>query len=80
MALHFIFFRDDLLMSTQKNLSSVRSDRAVPVAGVRSHAVEMREMKLHMSEVLKSRAQSIAFLKRAGLLTPAGKVKQLVRA
>jgi hypothetical protein len=33
----------------------------------------MRVMKRHMSEVVKSREQSIAFLKRAGLLTPAGK-------
>ena len=67
-------------MATQKNLSSVSVVNAAPVAGVRSHALEMREMKQHMSEVVKSREQSIAFLKRAGLLTPAGKVKQLVRA
>ena len=67
-------------MATQKNLSSVRGANVAPVAGVRSHAVEMRVMKRHMSEVVKSREQSIAFLKRAGLLTATGKVKLLVRA
>jgi 2-iminoacetate synthase ThiH len=67
-------------MATQKNLSTVHVVNAEPVASVRSHALEMREMKQHMSEVVKSREQSIAFLKRAGLLTPTGKVKQLVRA
>jgi hypothetical protein len=67
-------------MATRKNLSPVPVVNAEPVASVRSHALEMREMKQHMSEVIKSREQSIAFLKRAGLLTPTGKVKQLVRA
>jgi len=67
-------------MAAQKNISSVRDVNATSVAGVQSHALEMRVMKRHMSEVLKSREQSIDFLKRAGLLTPAGKVKQLVRA
>lgn len=46
----------------------------------RSHAVEMRAMKRHMREVTRSREKSIDFLKRAGLLTQTGKVKQLVRA
>jgi hypothetical protein len=45
-----------------------------------SHAVEMRVMKRHMREVTRSREKSIDFLKRAGLLTQSGKVKQLVRA
>jgi hypothetical protein len=45
-----------------------------------NHAVEMRAMKLHMRGVTSSREKSIDFLKRAGLLTQAGKVKQLVRA
>jgi hypothetical protein len=67
-------------MSTQNNPTSVRGASGTPVSGVHSHAVEMRVMKRHMSEIVKSREQSIAFLKRAGLLTPAGKVKQLVRA
>lgn len=67
-------------MSSLKNLTPVRGAIGAPVSGVHSHAVEMRVMKRHMSEIVKSREQSIAFLKRAGLLTSAGKVKQLVRA
>lgn len=67
-------------MATQKNLSFVRAVNVDASAVVRSHALEMRVMKQHMNEVVKSREQSIDFLKRAGLLTPAGKVKQLVRA
>lgn len=66
--------------TTQKNLTALRETNSAPVIGARSHALEMRVMKRHMNEVVKSREQSIDFLKRAGLLTPAGKVKQLVRA
>lgn len=67
-------------MATQKNLSFVSAVNVDASALGRSHALEMRVMKRHMNEVVKSREQSIDFLKRAGLLTPGGKVKQLVRA
>lgn len=67
-------------MANLTNPTSVREANVAPDSGVHSHASEMRVMKRHMSEVVKSREQSIAFLKRAGLLTPTGRVKQLVRA
>ena len=66
-------------MATVKKITPL-NDVNLGLVVDRSHAVEMRVMKQHMNEVLKSREQSIDFLKRAGLLTPAGKVKQLVRA
>jgi hypothetical protein len=67
-------------MAIVKKITAVHEANLALTVVDRSHALEMRVMKRHMNEVLKSREQSINFLKRAGLLTPAGKVKQLVRA
>jgi hypothetical protein len=67
-------------MAIIKKITAVHEANLALAVVDRSHALEMRVMKRHMNEVLKSREQSINFLKRAGLLTPAGKVKQLVRA
>jgi hypothetical protein len=67
-------------MAIVKKITAVHEANLALSVVDRSHALEMRVMKRHMNEVLKSREQSINFLKRAGLLTPAGKVKQLVRA
>lgn len=46
---------------------------------VDSHAAMMRAMKAHVAEITSTPEKSIAFLKSAGLLTPSGKVKQLIR-
>jgi len=69
-------------MATQKTRSFAQGATTGTAFDIdpRAHAWEMRVMKRHMSEVTQSREKSIDFLKRAGLLTPAGKVKQLVRA
>jgi hypothetical protein len=68
------------LMTTAKTSTSRK--RAVKAISfdTRVHASEMRVMRLHMNDVTSSREKSIDFLKRAGLVTAAGKVKQLVRA
>lgn len=56
--------------------------RRVPVDTVdaSSHAALMRSMRAQVEEVTSSPEKAVAFLKRAGLLTPTGKVKKLIRA
>lgn len=67
-------------MATAKTSTSRKRAVTAISFDTRAHASEMRVMKLHMSDVTSSREKSIDFLKRAGLLTATGKVKQLVRA
>lgn len=67
-------------MATVKTATSRKRASIAISFDTRVHATEMRVMKRHMNDVTSSREKSIDFLKRAGLLTAAGKVKQLVRA
>lgn len=69
-------------MPTSTSSPVAKKKRHITVATVdgRSHAVVMRSMRAHVDEITSSPEKSIAFLKRAGLLTPTGKVKKLIRA
>ena len=67
-------------MATPNTSDAKKRNGAEMLVDGHSHAVEMRAMKRHMREVPRSREKSIDFLKRGGLLTQTGKVKQLVRA
>jgi hypothetical protein len=69
-------------MPTSTSSPAVKKKHHVAVAMVdgRSHAALMRSMRAQVDEITSSPEKSIAFLKRAGLLTPTGKVKKLIRA
>jgi hypothetical protein len=67
-------------MTTVKTSTSKKRALEANSFDTRAHASEMRVMRLRMNDITSSREKSIDFLKRAGLLTATGKVKQLVRA
>ena len=69
-------------MAECKTSSTVKVRKAAVVAQpmVGTHAHELKVMREHMKRITDSPEESTAFLKRAGLLTAQGKVKQLVRA
>ena len=69
-------------MQINSSLPAAKKKRRITVhkADASSHAVMMRSMRAQVAEITSSPEKSIAFLKRAGLLTPTGKVKKLIRA
>ncbi len=74
------FLRHRYQMATQRTSPAPKPIGATTTAKARTHAIELRVMRRHMDEVTSSREKSIDFLKRAGLVSATGKVKQLVRA
>jgi len=71
--------------SSSRNPSKVRRARIanVPTPGVRDATVVVakalkKDLDAHRKMVSSSKDEAVAFLKRAGLLTPSGKRKTLV--
>jgi sirohydrochlorin ferrochelatase len=61
------------LVKRKKSRSSTKAQE------LGSHAAMMRAIQAHVADITSSPEKSVAFLKRAGLLTPSGKVKHLIR-